>query len=65
MAKRKITLNVPAELLDNLKEFGVKDPLAFLEDFFAEMDAEDFISIMEEDEEFWDEDELEEEDDEF
>ncbi len=64
MAKRKISLNVPAELLDNLREFGVKDPIAFLEDFFAEMDAEDFIAIMEEDEEYWDE-ELEDEEDEF
>ncbi|MBN2472903.1 MAG: hypothetical protein JXN59_19430 [Anaerolineae bacterium] len=62
MAKRKISLNVPAELLDNLREFGVKDPIAFLEDFFAEMDAEDFIAIMEEDEEYWDEEEDEEED---
>ncbi len=58
MAKRKITLNVPADLLDNLKEFGVKDPIAFLEDFFAEMDAEDFVAMMEEDEdEYWDEEE--------
>lgn len=64
MAKRKISLNVPAELLDNLREFGVKDPIAFLEDFFAEMDAEDFIALMEEDEEYWDE-ELEDEEDEF
>lgn len=64
MAKRKISLNVPAELLDNLREFGVKDPIAFLEDFFAEMDAEDFIAIMEEDEEYWDE-EMEDEDEEF
>ncbi len=58
MSKRKITLNVPADLLDNLKEFGVKDPIAFLESFFAEMDAEDFVSMMEEDEdEYWDEEE--------
>ncbi|NPV65695.1 MAG: hypothetical protein HPY64_00960 [Anaerolineae bacterium] len=58
MAKRKITLNVPADLLDNLKEFGVKDPIAFLEDFFAEMDAEDFVAMMEEeDDEYWDEEE--------
>lgn len=64
MSKRKITLNVPAELLDNLREFGVKDPIAFLEDFFSEMDAEDFIAIMEEDEEYWDED-MEDEDEEF
>lgn len=62
MAKRKITLNVPADLLDNLKEFGVKDPIAFLEDFFDEMDAQDFVDIMEEGED-WDEEY--EEDDEF
>jgi hypothetical protein len=63
MAKRKITLNVPAELMDALKEFGVKDPIIFLEDFFQEIDAEDLVAIMEEEEEYWDEDE--EFDDEF
>ncbi|GAB4576089.1 MAG: hypothetical protein Kow0077_30820 [Anaerolineae bacterium] len=63
MATRKITLNVPADLLDNLKGLGIQDPIAFLEDFFAEMDAEDFVAIMEEDEEYWDDED--EEDDEF
>ncbi len=56
MAKRKITLNVPAELMDSLREFGVKDAIAFLEDFFDEIDAEDLVAIMEEEEEYWDED---------
>lgn len=61
MAKRRISLNVPAELLDTLKEFGVKDPISFLEDFFDEIDAEDLVAIMEEDDEdYWDEDEDEE-----
>ncbi len=34
----------------------VKDAIAFLEDFFDEIDAEDLVAIMEEEEEYWDED---------
>lgn len=61
MATQKISLKVPADLLDNLKALGVKDPIAFLEDFFADMDAEDFVAIMEEDDEYWEEEDFEDE----
>jgi hypothetical protein len=56
MAKAKITLNVPSELLDSLKEFGVKNPITFLEDFFHEFDAEELVALMEDDGEDWEED---------
>lgn len=55
MATKMISLNVPDDLIDNLKALGVSDPIAFLEDFFADMDAEDFVAIMEEDDEYWEE----------
>ena len=66
MARRKMTLNIPAELLDGLQSLGVRNTTEFLETFFAEIEAEDLIALMEEDE-YWDEDEdfEDDEDDDF
>ena len=62
MAKRKMTLNIPVELIDGLQSMGVRNVTEFLESFFGEIEAEDLLSLMEE-EEYWDEDDDEFEDD--
>lgn len=63
MAKRKITLNVPADLFSNMQALGVSNPTQFLEELLAEIDAEDLVSLLEE--EYWDEEDEEwDEDDE-
>ncbi len=65
MTRRKMTLNIPAELIDGLQSMGVRNVTEFLESFFGEIEAEDLLAIMEEEDEYWDEDdeEFEEEDD--
>ncbi len=56
MTRRKMTLNIPAELIDGLQSMGVRNVTEFLESFFGEIEAEDLLAIMEEEEEYWDED---------
>ncbi len=63
VAKKKITLNVPADLLDRLKELDIKNPIAFLEDLFEEVDVSDLVSMLEEDG-YWYDDEDDEDDEE-
>ncbi len=66
MSKRRITLNVPAELITNLQELGVTNVTEFLEAFLGEVDAEELLSMVEDDS-YWDFDEEvdEEEEDDF
>lgn len=66
MSKRRITLNVPADLIANLQELGVTNVTEFLEAFLGEVDAEELLSMVEDDS-YWDFDEEvdEEEEDDF
>jgi hypothetical protein len=58
MAKRKITINIPVDLISNLQELGVTNVNEFLETLFNEVDAEDLLALLEGDG-FWDYDEEE------
>ncbi len=57
MAKRKITLNIPVELISNLQSLGVSNVTEFLENLFNDIEAEDLLALAE-DESFWDEEDV-------
>lgn len=64
MMGRKITINVPNELISGLQTYGVSDVAAFLETFLSQVDADELIAIVEEGD-TWDEDYDEFDEDEF
>ncbi len=61
---RKITINVPNELISGLQTYGVSDVAAFLETFLNQVDADELIAIVEEGD-TWDEEYDDFDEDEF
>ena len=63
MAKRKVTVNVPVEFIDRLKDLGVNSFPSFLETLFNDIEPDDLLDLLSnEDDEYWDEvDEYEDE----